>query len=56
MSCDAGKKRYLGCLTRFDTNRPVHVQTLKNFGYKKKRNCTICVAKTKALISCAVTA
>ena len=28
----------------------------RKFGYKKKRNCAICVAKTKALISCAVTA
>ena len=27
-----------------------------NFGFKKKRDCTICVAKTKALISFAVTA
>ena len=27
-----------------------------NFGFKKKRDCTICVAKTKSLISCAVTA
>ena len=27
-----------------------------NFGSKKKRACTICVAKTKMLISCAVTA
>ena len=27
-----------------------------NFGFRKKRNCTKCVAKTKALISCAVTA
>ena len=27
-----------------------------NFGFKKKRDCTIRVAKTKALISCAVTA
>ena len=26
-----------------------------NFGVMKKRDCTICVAKTKALISCAVT-
>ena len=25
------------------------------FGFKKKRDCTICVAKTKALISFAVT-
>ena len=27
-----------------------------NFGFKKKRDCTICVAKTKTLISFAVTA
>ena len=27
-----------------------------NFRFKKKRDCTICVAKTKLLISCAVTA
>ena len=27
-----------------------------NFGFRMKRNCTIRVAKTKALISCAVTA
>ena len=26
-----------------------------NFGFRKKRDCTICVAKTKVLISCAVT-
>ena len=29
---------------------------LKNFGFRKKRDCTIRVAKTKALISFAVTA
>ena len=28
----------------------------RNFGLRKKGNCTICVAKTKALISFAVTA
>ena len=28
----------------------------RNFGFKKKRDCTIYVAKTKALISFAVTA
>ena len=28
----------------------------RNFRFKKKRNYTICVAKTKTLISCAVTA
>ena len=27
-----------------------------NFGFRKKRGCTIRMAKTKALISCAVTA
>ena len=27
-----------------------------NFGFRKIRECTICVAKTKVLISCAVTA
>ena len=27
-----------------------------NFRFKRKRACTICVAKSKALISCAVTA
>ena len=27
-----------------------------NFGFRKYRNCTICIAKAKALISCAVTA
>ena len=27
-----------------------------NFGFRKKKDCTIFVAKTKALISCAVTA
>ena len=27
-----------------------------NFGFRKKRDCTIRVAKTKSLISCAVTA
>ena len=27
-----------------------------NFAFRKKRDCTICVAKTKALVSCAVTA
>ena len=30
-------------------------QNLESFGFKKKKDCTICVGKTKALISCAVT-
>ena len=43
--------------TRSDTNRSVQPQkmaTSLKFGLKKKRDCTIHVAKTKALISCAV--
>ena len=47
--------------TRSDTNRPVQPQKQArtealNYGFKKKRKCTIRVAKTKALISFAVTA
>ena len=37
-----------------DTKQPVHLQKMArggNFGFGKKRDCTICVAKTKALIS-----
>ena len=44
---------------RSDTNRLYsHRKWLEagNFGFRKLRNCTICVAKTKALISFAVTA
>ena len=45
---------------RSDTNRPVQSQKMDreagNFGFRKSRNCTIHVAKTKALISFAVTA
>ena len=41
--------------TRSDTNRAVQSEA-GNFGFRKKRNCTIHVAKTKALISFAVTA
>ena len=53
---------------RRDTRKPVFgvsdqvrhklacAATEDEFGFKKKRNCTIRVAKTKALISCAVTA
>ena len=41
---------------RSDTNRAVHTQkTARNFGFRKKMNCTIRVAKKKALISLAVT-
>ena len=43
------------CLTRPDMNQPVQSQKARNFGFKKKRDCTICGEKTKALI-CAVIA
>ena len=42
-----------------DTNRSVQSQKMArslNFGFKKKRKCTIRVAKTKTLISFAVAA
>ena len=46
-----------GIPTRSDTNRPVQLQNMaRSFGFRKKRNCTIRVVKTKALISCVVTA
>ena len=57
------RKLKFGFLTRSDTNRPIQLQKKArkrleawNFKFKKKRNCTIKVAKTKALISSAVTA
>ena len=46
--------------TRSDTNRAVQVlqskKMARGFGFRKLRDCTIHVAKTKALISFAVTA
>ena len=40
-----------------NTNRPVQLQKITGtLKFRKKRNCTIRVAKTKSLISCAVTA
>ena len=49
-----------GFLSRCDLNQPVQSQKqeleAENFGFKKWRDCTIRVAKAKALISCAVTA
>ena len=42
---------------RPDTNRAVLAQkVVGNFGFRKKRNCTIRVVKTKALIGITVTA
>ena len=52
-----GENQSLGFPTRSDTNQPVQSQKqARNFGFKKKRNCTIRVAKTKAQISFTVTA
>ena len=47
---------FSGFPTRSDTKRFVKKLESSNFGYKKKRHCTIRVEKTKALISFAVTA
>ena len=45
----------MGVLTRSDSNWAEQSQA-SNFRFKKKKNCTIRVVKTKALISFAVTA
>ena len=48
-----------GFLTRFDTNWAVQPQKMARgleCWIKKKRGCTIYVAKTKAMISCRMTA
>ena len=52
------EKNNNGFSTRSDTNRPVQSQKIeaRNFGFKKKRDCSIHVAKTKLLVSCAITA
>ena len=50
------RKLVFGFPTRSDTNLAVQQQKAWNFGFRKKRDCTIRVAKTKALISFAVTA
>ena len=56
MSSDTRKAS--GFLTRFDKTWPVQLQkmarSLKFWISRKTRNCTIHVAKTKALISCAI--
>ena len=46
------EKQFFGFPTSSDTNKPICTVTEKDFEW----NCTIRVAKTKALISCAVTA
>ena len=46
----------LGFPTRCDLYSYIRGLEACNFGCRKKRNCTIRVAKTKALISFAVTA
>ena len=58
MSCDV--KNGLRCFRPGPTQiRAVQSQRMARgwiFGFMKKRNCTIHVAKTKVLISCVVTA
>ena len=52
------RKPTMWFLSRTDTNRGVQAQMARepgNFGFRKKRNCTMHVAKTKALISSAAT-
>ena len=47
-----------GFLTRFNTNQAVQPQKMVrslNFRISDLGECTICVVKTKALISCVVT-
>ena len=39
-----------------DTKQPVGLVEARHFGIRTKRDCTTNVAKTKLLISCAVTA
>ena len=54
------RKPVFGFLTWYDTNQPVQskkmAKSLEFRIYRKKRDCTIYVAKTKALISFGVTA
>ena len=52
------RKTTIGLSIRSDTSLQSQRSRLeaRNFGFKKKRDCTICVAKTKTLVSCAVTA
>ena len=53
------EKQSLGFRTRSDTNQPVQLEKMARslkFQIYEERNCTISEAKTKALISCAVTA
>ena len=52
------RKETMWVPTRSETNQAVQYRCLEpgNFGFRKNRNCTIHVAKTKALISLAVTA
>ena len=51
------RKTTILVLTRPVTNRAVQAQNMaRNLKFKKKNDSTYCAAKTKALISCAVTA
>ena len=53
------ENRSLGFLIWSDTNLPVQLQKkpkILKYGLKEERDCTICVAKTKAFVSFAVSA
>ena len=50
-----GLRGFRPCLTQTEMYKHRSGLESCNFGFKKKRNCTIRVAKTKALISFAVT-
>ena len=50
------KTGFRGFRTRSNTNQAVQLQKMSGgLKFRKKRDCTIYVAKSKALISCAVT-
>ena len=61
VSCEPRREKtilrgFQPCLTYMLTGLYSHRRWLEAFGFRKKRACTIYVAKTKALIRCAVTA
>ena len=57
MSCKTGRTDELRHeKTRSNTNQAVQSQkNARDSKFRKQRDCTTCVAKTKALISCTVT-
>ena len=53
---ETGLQDFLPGLTQTGLHGLIRRLEAWNFGSKKKRDCTICLVKTKALISCADTA